>query len=672
MTRQAKIQISADVQSLKQAVADAKKTMQGLGQVKISNKSLDSLKDAFGKDLEKKILGTSKHISNLESKLEEMGKKATLSKEFGKTIDRVRQLRTELESLKRVKKDLDAGEIGVGEAAKKSGGLMKAVTGGVGKVAGIVGLGLGIGELYNTGKTMATQRAGLRALTGGSIVGADSTMGYTPEERRMRATDIARALGRNVSTRELTGLTNFGERLERGYGIGSEALSSTMKEGRRAGIQDQQKFLAQAIGVATANELTGSRVGEYLSSMTDFMSELADGITVDTDSVNALSTAFGDIPFFKNDPSRLFSAMRGMDEAFKNGDRFQQAQAARAIQAGMGGAGGTPAGIELRRQMGLFGSSKGFSKELKSLGIKELDVGGANILQNIFGEIMKSTGTQDVREQMLEFMSRTGTSGQGGMELFAKVKSGRKITDKDIAMAQMSPEKQLETKLNERLNNTFVKTDSDILKLNASIQALKEYLAGDLMTVLSGLLDGLNKIVSLIPGSESMDKVSMAGKAIEYGAGGYLASKVLGKVTGEGLGKAGGMLGKGAGYASKLAPEAGLLSKALPYASKAAPLLGKASTVLSAIWPEEIGDEDELLAKARLGSKERNAMAGSGVLAPSTTGSNLSFPDSMQTTDPIANQILSSILQTLQGRSPSVMSDRRGPVGTFSGGKVGK
>lgn len=672
MTRQAKIQISADVQSLKQAVAEAKKTMQGLGQVKISNKSLDGLKDAFGKDLEKKILGTSKHISNLENKLNEMGKKATLSKEFGKTIDKVRQLKVELENLKKVKKDLESGDIGVESAAKKSGGLMKAVTGGVGKVASIVGLGIGIGELYNTGKTMATQRAGLRALTGGSIVGADSTMGYTPEERRQRATGIAGALGRNVSERGLTGLTNLGERLERGYGIGSDSLSATMREGRKSGIQDQQKFLAQAIGVATTNGLEGSRIGEYLSSMTGFMGELADGITVDNDSVNALSLAFGDIPFFKNDPSRLFSAFRGMDEAFKNGDRFQQAQAARAIQTGMGG-NATPASIELRRQLGLFGGGDRLKDFAKQTGISSLGLGGGTILQNMFNEMKKSVSGQSPEEQLLQIMSRAGLQGEGGMRIAQMIREGKgsQITEKQIQLAQMSPEQQFQQKLNERLNSTFVKTDSDILQLNSSIQALKEYLAGDLMRILSGILDGLNKIVSLIPGSEGMDKVATAGKAIEYGVGGYLASKVLGKVSGEGLSKVGGALGKGAGYASKLAPEVGFLSKVAPYATKALPLLGKASTVASALWPEEIGDEDALLAQAKLSAKEKGMMsAGSGVLAPSTN--NVSFPNSMQTTDPIANQILGSILQTLQGRSPSVLQDKRGPSGTFYGGKVGK
>lgn len=684
MTRQAKLSISADVTSLKASVAQAKKTMESLGQVKISNKALDGIKEAFGKDLVKKITNVSSTIDKLEGKIEKLGKtgKSTMSAEFQKTLERAKSLRVELENLKKVKDRLDKGEIGVPEASKKTGGMMKAVTGGVGKVAGAVGLGMGISELYNTGKQMASQRANLRALTGGSIVGADSTMGYSPEERRQRATGIAGALGRNVSGKELTGLTNFGERMERGYGVDEGTLSGTIKEGRKAGVDDQQKYMASAIGVAVSNGLEGGRIGEYLASMNDFMGELSDGITINNDSVNAISGAFGEIPFFKNDPSRLFNQMRGMNQAFTGGDRFQQAQAARAIQASPGGQGSSPAGVELRRSLGLFGGS---AELAKTTGIKSLGVKGTDVLQNMFKEIKTSTSGMSKEEQMYEMMSRSGLKGEGGMRIANKVMKGQTagITEKEIQLAQMNPEEQLKTKVTERLTETFVKTDSDILVLSANIQGLKEFLAGDMLSVLSSLLTGINKIVDLIPGVESLDKVKTAGRVVEGAVIGFAGKKLLEKLTPEALPNAGRWLGTQAGkignVASKLAPEAGqiagkgagLLGKMAPYAGTAAKFAGSAAGVLGAIWPEEMGNPDDLLPSM---NKERGAMMapGEGVLARPEGQGAVSLPDSFQTTDPIANQLLAGILMALQGKGPSVLIDRRGPVAQFGNGKVGK
>jgi hypothetical protein len=683
MARQAKIQISADVQQLKQSVEQAKKVMQGLGQVKISNKSLESIKESFGSDLEKRIVGATKHIGNLEKKLESLGQagKGAMSKEFSTTIEKVKNLRTELENLRKIKTQLEKGEIGVGDAAKKSGGLMKAVTGGVGRVAGMVGLGLGVGALYGTAREAAGQRAGLRALTGGAVVGADSTMGYAPEERRARATDIARSLGRNTSTAELTKLTNFGERLERGYGIDSGMMSGAMREGRKAGVTDQQKFLASSIGVAVSQGLEGSRVGEYLASMTDFMSELSEGITVDTDSVNALSAAFGDIPFFKNDPSRFFNQLKGLDQAFKGGDRFQQAQAARAIQASMGGMGASPAAIELRRGLGLFGggNKEQRAKLAKRTGVGTLALGGGEILQNMFAEMKKSTSGMSAEEQLYEIMNRGNLQGEGGIEIAQMIREGKggQITEKQIQMAQMSPEKQLESKMQERLANTFVSADKSILQLDASIKALQEFLANELMAVLTKLVSGVEALASFFGITPSVEN---AGKAVIAGGAAYGAKKLAGTTLGK---KATGAIGSAAG---KVAP------KAMPFLSKAAPALGKAAGgFASVLTPDnlfesasDIGESPEQIREfqiadyvakgGKLSDKEMAAAGrmplGAGVMAPEAPTDAMAFPSLMRTTDPEANMYLRQIAQALQGRGPTAL-DKRGPAPMLNGNKIG-
>jgi hypothetical protein len=691
--RQAKIQISADVQQLKQSVEQAKKTMQGLGQVKISNQSLETIKKSFGEDLEKRIQGATKHIENLERKIESLSQagKGAMSKEFSLTIEKVKTLRSELENLKKVKTQLETGEIGVQDAAKRTGGLMRGVAGGVGRVAGMVGLGLGVGALYGTARETAGQRAGLRALTGGSVVEADSSMGFTPEERRQRATDIARSLGRDVSTAELTRLTNFGEKVERGYGVDSGTLAAGVRESRRAGITDSQKLLATSIGLAVSQGLEGSRVGEYLSAMTGYMSELADSITVDTDSVNAISAAFGDIPFFKNDPSRFFNQLRGLDQAFKEGDRFQQAQAARAIQASMGGMGATPAAVELRRGLGLFGGNKGLAERT---GVEALGVGGGTILQNMFNEMKTATESMSPEEQLLEIMTRGNLQGQGGIEIAQMVREGKggQITEKQIQMAQMSPEKQLETKMQERLANTFQNADKSILQLNASIKALQEFLANDLMAVLTRLVSGVEAVANFFGMTPSVENAATAVKA---GAAAYGVKKIAETGLGQ---KATGAIAAGV---SKIAP------KAAPILSKAAPMLGRVASPLSAVMPEnlfetarDIGESPEQIKEfqirdyvARGGSlsdeemqREGRMPFGMGVMAPreieaanmSNTNSaspmappSVSFPNFMQTSDPEVNSTLRQILQSLQVKSPPPLQDRRGPSNTMNGEKVG-
>lgn len=670
--KQAKIKISADVTSVKQSIEEAKKIMSSLGQMKISSKAVDSIKEALGRDLQKRIVGITKHLSDLESKIEGMAKegKSPLSKQFVTATEKVRALRQELENLNKVKKELDTGEIDVAKASKGGGGLMRAIQGGASRTLGMLGLGLGVGALYGTAKEAAGQRTGLRALTGGAVVGADSSMGFTPEERRSRATDIARSLGRDVSTAELTRLTNFGERVERGYGVDSGTLASGIRESRRAGITDSQKFLATSIGIAVSQGLEGSRVGEYLSAMTGYMSELADSITVDTDSVNAISAAFGDIPFFKNDPSRFFNQLRGLDQSFKEGDRFQQAQAARAIQASMGGMGASPAAIELRRGLGLFGGNKDLAKRT---GVSALGVSGGTILQNMFNEMKTSTENMSPEEQLLEIMTRGNLQGQGGIEIAQMIREGKggQITEKQIQMAQMSPEKQLEMKMQERLANTFQGVDKSIMQLNASIKALQEYLANELMTILTRLVSGIESIANFFGITPS---VETTGKVIGAGAAAYGAKKVLSTTVGK---KATGAV---TGAANKVLPKAGsFLGKA---AGGAASLLTPDNLFETASdvgeTPEQIREfqiRDYVSKGGKLSDKQMEEAgrmpAGAGVLARPNQNSDFSFPSTMQTTDPEANGLLKDILNSLRGRSPSVLQDKRGPVGMMTNGKVG-
>ena len=695
MGKQAKIQISADVSQLKTQIESAKKDIKSLGSVKVSGSATKELKAMLGKDLQNTIDETTKKIDGLNTRIEAM---ATAGSKSPQAIKQIKEMSSEVDGLNdalketiKLKANLDTGVAGgAGAVAKKSGGMMNAVSGGVGKVAGMVGLGLGLSELYSTGVNAAKQRTGIKSLTGGAAVGADSSMGYAPEERRERAREIAGGISGNISEKNLTGLTNFSERLERSFGVDAGTTAGAIQEGRKSGVkpEDQQKYLARSIGVAVANGLEGGRVGEYLSSMTEYMASVSDGITINMDSINAFAGAFGDIPFFKNDPSRLFSSLKGMDSAFKGGDRFQQGLFARSMQMSQGGEGSTPAGLELRKKLGLAGGNKDLAKRT---GISELGISGSDIMKNTFEQIKASTQGQDKREQMFQFMEQTGLQGQGGMEIFDKISKGGQISDKDIAKAQMSPEKQLENAMQERLNNTFSGVDRSVMTLDANIKALKELLAGDLMKVLNMLVEGLKKITDLLPGGGSLE---MAKTGIEVGAlalgGKYLAGTTAGKaVTGAASGAAGAIagginaVGTGAGLttAGGLAATAGagLLVGGAGYGGYKAGQAFNDTSMGKGLsdWLTSgagISDEDAFN-QAGIKQREKDAMRpgpiGSGVLAPGVSSSEIGFPQEIKTSDPAALEVLLGIYNAVSKGGGGLLM-RQGPAPIFGGGKVGK
>src|SRR3990172_7171353 len=169
---------------------------------------------------------------------------------------------------------------GQGGGGQQGGGFSGGVRG-IGSALGtsvssIVGMGISaatVGALFRRRLQEAEENLQTRALTGGAALptGRVSRFGFTGEEQRARGLGIARAAGQDLTQKQLVGATDQGEMLERAFGITGEQSAGLMGAARKGGVSDiqgQSKVLAQTVGGAVVAGLTGSRISEYLGSMT--------------------------------------------------------------------------------------------------------------------------------------------------------------------------------------------------------------------------------------------------------------------------------------------------------------------------------------------------------------------------------------------------------------------
>jgi hypothetical protein len=362
----------------------------------------------------------------------------------------------------------------------------------LGAIAGMFGVSVGVASLMGRQQQITRERLQMKALTGGTaITGQGSMMGFETEERRKRATDIARAVGRDMGPAELTSLVDLGERATRAYGVEGSEQAAFMKASRRAGGNKPDKAFSNAIGVAVAAGMEGSRVSEFLQSMTGSLDQMAEGATIDQASLMGFAGALSTMPFFQMDPRRTAQAIESLQQAFANGDRFQQAMFTRSMMRAGGGT--DPASLEVRRMLPLF-FSPGESNRLKKgqagpekLNLADriknlegggqlaqaLNVSGTDIIKAAFDESMAATSQYGLGRQAFEFMDRMGMRNQAGLEIFTDLRAGKALTPEQIQkfeQAQMTPE--------ERLEKTFSGFDKNMQNLTQSISELKDILAG--------------------------------------------------------------------------------------------------------------------------------------------------------------------------------------------------
>ncbi len=575
MSKQARVTITADTRSFKKQMDEAKKSVEGVGKAQVDSRPTENLY--------KKVLDLRKELDSTNDAIKRLGKggiKQSDLAQWQKLVAHAKELKKEIKETVNYREKLantpdPKDKIPKEPTEPKSSGPF-----GMSKFGSTMSLlagGYGIMSLYNRRVQMASGRMSQRALTTDSGYASESSnLGFTTEERRQRASELAREAS-PMSSKQLSALTDVADKMERAYGITDSA--NAVGVARRAGVQDQGKFLTDVTSRARGAGYEGPMIGEYLSSMTGFLSEMSKGIDINSDSLNGMAGAIGTLPFFKNDPSRVFDAMRGMNNAFTNGDEFQKAQAIRAI--GASAPGSSASMLEMRREMGIFGSvdSKTMAG-LQKAGVdtRSLGVSGGQIIKNTFSDIMNSTSGMSPDQQLYEFTKRLGVKPGEGMSMFAAAKNGASLDtlDKMAKDAAKSPE--------DKLKDTMSNMDGSIKNLDAQISRIVDGMANNVAEPMTRLAAKIDELIKAMGGDTEgiMSGLGTAGVVGAAGAGAVGAlglSKVAGKATGKltgklaekgvgkGMGKAigkgaskiGGHLAKGA---SKMIPFAGNIASA--------------------------------------------------------------------------------------------------------------
>ena len=443
--RVAKITLSADTQELTRKVNETKKLFQSLGQVDVSRATRRDIHSSQIGQLNELAGRVKNRLEEVKSELVKIGKAS--SDAFDPT--KLRTLLMEASRLKAAYSDIGrisggGGVGGRGGGVGGGGGTVSQIASALSKnqivrlVGGAFAIGTGI-ALFRRQLGISRQFQDIRGLTGigglpDALTGAGGSLGFATDERRQRAIGLASALGRDVSSNELTSLVNKGEVLQRAYGVSQQGVSGLLGAGRRAGMGTE--VLSQTVGQARAAGLRGSRVEEYLDSIAQGISSMSQGININRDSFTGMMGWMLSMPFFKNDPQRGLAAAQSLNQAFTSGDRFQQAMAARAIQLAAGSP-IRPAGVETRRRMGLFG---GFKKseldDLKNLDEETkqaLGVSGSSIIAKIFSNVMGATEGLPQISRLNAFLNATTLQPGPGVSIFNRLlQNGGQIDEKEF------------------------------------------------------------------------------------------------------------------------------------------------------------------------------------------------------------------------------------------------
>jgi hypothetical protein len=563
MSKQAKISITADTKGFKAQIDAAKKAAEGLFKMKMSPEAANGFKKALEGNLAASIKNTENKLAGLQKRLESIGKNGVISpKSVNVYINRIEALTEALEKAKKAQKEI--GNIGGGGAAPAAkpgeqrpaplpeppgGGIMDKI----GDTVKGMGLALGAMYIYQRRLTMAKERTSIRE-TGSDLGSETSELGFTPSERRSRMLDTSKAAGTNLSSYKMEGLTNLGETVQRAYGIDQSESTGAMATARKAGGEGD-KYLSNTIGAAVAANLDGSRIGEFLSASSEALQEMSRGVTIDTGSLNGFAASLSTLPFFKNDPSKAFGQIKGIDSAFTGGDRFQQAQASRSIQEAAGG-GLSPAAVEQRRSMGLFadisGDTKGMLKGIGANGTARAF--GGDVLNKMVGNAVGQTKGMDGDSRLYEVMQRMGLKGEGGMQIASKwIKAGGMkgsgVTSKDLKNAQMDP--------TERLNHTMENVDGHMLKLDATLQQSLDKAVDGLTNTIIELTTQIVNLINKLGGKEAASNIGGIGIGAASAYFGYKGIKGLwnkfrgGGAAGEGAAAEGGAAAGEAGLAGE-------------------------------------------------------------------------------------------------------------------------
>lgn len=455
-TRQAKLQIGLDIKPLRDDTRKAKEAIEALGKVKIDGNLRKQMKEIFGKQLVDDANRYKMQITQVRSELERVAStKAFDPRNLAAYAQALGQLNRGLSDTNRLQRNLGGGGggFGGGQGGGGGGGGGNPIGRGVSSfrgAMGTLGIGVGIAASMSRQNALADSSLAVRALTGGNTVGGGSQYGFDQMERLQRGQSIARGLGRNTSEARLSSEVNRSEKMERAFGISGDDYGRSVGAARKAGISGGGDFAAKAIGDAVAMGLTGSAVGEYLSSMTGYLESVSKGVNVNSGSLRGFASALGSIDFFRKDPSRIFDVIQKMEAVFKGGgteyQKMANYQAIQETSQDVNGHGLEPAQMDVRQMLGLFGADK---KDINRLGGKNavgdladvLNVGGGDVMKNNIEDQFRiakkaSRGSKSVGAQMF-MRNAPGMDNMGGIESYIHMDAnGGKLNAKDLVKAK--------------------------------------------------------------------------------------------------------------------------------------------------------------------------------------------------------------------------------------------
>jgi len=507
----AKVILSADVAGLKAKIEESKKLLTDLGSVKISDQFSKGLKNALSKDLAEGAKKLEREIGGIQKALKavgDAGDKAFDDTKIKQQLQSMSEMKRRLKDINVLQNQMSAGGAGGGGGTGGGGGgggggalggIMSMIPGGrLGKeLLALVG-GTALVAASNRQMRISQERLGVSALTGGANASMGSNFGFSESERRQRTKEIARAVGRDMSQEEINQMVDSGERAQRAFGVTSDTQASLTGALRKTGGDANKGFTKALTGAVNAG-LTGSRVTEFLQTIAQGITQMGQGVDINSDSLMGFASALVSLPFFSKDPARAMRAAQSLNKTFQSGDRFQQALVTRTLQETAGG-GLSPADIEVRRRAGLFGGG-GTDKMDGASGLegvagmegtrRALRIDPNKIIKNLFSRIVGEGGELGGSEQLLRFQSATGLDFGAAKDIFGKVSRDEKLDKVDIDKLKKGAQTP-----QERLNQTFAGLDKSMALLSGEISVLTETLTKTLAQPISALASALRDLIN--------------------------------------------------------------------------------------------------------------------------------------------------------------------------------
>lgn len=523
-TRQAKIQITADNTDLARKAEEGRRILAGI--------TKDSSLDRYSREVQS-------NLDDVKTKLEEVGSAAKSAFDPKEVRDLVREYSRLGAEMSRIQATASRMGGGPGGGDAPGGGRGRGAMGMLGGLLGATPMGrfgrlLGAGALagaaiglYRRQVGTSREQLNLRALSGITEgespvdIYGERNLGFDYASRRQRGGELLRAHGGNMEQRRLNRLIDRGELEERAFGIGGQTQAGLIGAARRAGMGNLGRIVPEFRGEAQKGGLEGQRVIEFLESMTESLSSLSEGVNIDGRSIARFaSSLIAGSRFFGADPRRAGMVIRGIDQAFTSGDRFQRAMFARAMRraAGAGGETMDATGIELRRGLGLNFNVRRESEEggvidrLRKAGeakgidtsgiVRALSIEGPKILEAAFDEVRTRFSGLSLSAQALEFGEAFNLPKQTAIELFTKRFAGEKFTGADVAVAARA-EKEVEEDqvvtavreakaMMENVDGSIMFTATAISK---AVDAAAEGLSKMIVPELKKIVEALGKLV---------------------------------------------------------------------------------------------------------------------------------------------------------------------------------